>query len=214
MLILQEKFNKQLGHLGLWRIEEDERAMADGLPLSKAESRQLSGIKGQGRRIEFLAARRLLHQLSGRELRGALVKDEFGKPHLEGSDHHVSISHTEQLSAAVAHPAPCGVDVQLFVAKIGRLAKRFMGEAELAQITDANRLIFQHLVWGAKEAMYKAYGRREIDFRDHLFVDLKDIPLEKGRTTGLLKKDALEIRYHLEYRIWERNYMLVVAVKE
>lgn len=214
-LVLHEQIDlvNASGHLGLWQIAESEKDLAERLELSQAESEQLTEIKGQGRRIEFLAARRLLHQLSGRVARGALVKDEFGKPHLEDSDHHISISHTENLSAAVAHPDPCGVDVQLFVAKIGRLAKRFMGAAELAEVTDANRLIFQHLVWGAKEAMYKAYGRRELDFREHLFVDLTNIPLERGQTEGMLLKDDLKIRYRLNYRIWAKNYMLVTAVQ-
>lgn len=215
-LILKEKLDEtaDLGNLGLWRITESEEELADDLPLNEAELTQLSNIMGKGRRKEFLAARQLLHQLSGRKLRGALIKDEFGKPHLEGSDHQISISHTDELSAAVAHPRACGVDVQVFVPKIRRLAPRFMGVAENAALTDANRLIFQHLVWSAKEAMYKAYGRREIDFREHLFVELTDIPLERGTTNGQLRKDELRIDYELSYRIFERNYMLVVAVEK
>lgn len=217
-LILHERTNSPepdslRNELGLWRISETEAELRNGLQLYPAELRQLKGIKGEGRRCEFLAARNLLHQMSGRKDRGALVKDEFGKPHLEHSTLHISISHTENLSAAIAHTHPCGVDVQVFVTKIGRLAHRIMGEKETAFLTDANRLIFQHLVWGAKEAMYKAYGRREIDFREHLLVDLEDIPLEKGHTKGYLKKDDLQKVYQLDYRIFEGNYMLVVAVE-
>lgn len=199
--------------LGLWRIDESEEILRENLKLHSKEIQQLAGIKGEGRRREFLAARNLLHLMSGRKDRGALIKDEFGKPHLESSSHHISISHTEDISAAVAHPRACGVDVQVFVNKIARLAPRFMNEAELNHLTDANRLIFQHLVWGAKEAIYKAYGRREIDFRDHLFVELDGIPLENGTTKGYLKKDELEKIYELDYRIFDGNYMLVVAVE-
>lgn len=212
-LILRETFD-QAGALGLWRIEESEAQLRNRMDLSSAEQKQLDAIMGEGRRKEFLAARHLLHQLSGRENRGVLIKDEFGKPHLDGSKFKVSISHTESLSAAVGHPENCGVDVQVFVSKIRRLAPRFMGVKENAQLTDANRLIFQHLVWSAKEAMYKAYGRRELDFREHLFVDLEGIPLESGQTTGQLIKDDLHIEYDLNFRIFERNYMLVAAVEK
>jgi phosphopantetheinyl transferase len=200
--------------LGLWRIEESEEVLRKSLHLHTEEIKQLDGIKGEGRRREFLAARNLLHQMSGRKDRGALIKDEFGKPHLENSPLHISISHTEDLSAAVAHPFNCGIDVQVFVNKIARLAPRFMNEAELNHLTDANRLIFQHLIWGAKEAMYKAYGRREIDFREHLFVELTGIPLESGTTKGYLVKDELKKVYELDYRIFDGNYMLVVAVED
>lgn len=199
--------------LGLWRINETEDVLKSTLKLHSAEVKQLAGIKGEGRRCEFLAARNLIHQMSGRKDRGALIKDEFGKPHLENSKLQISISHTENLSAAVANFQPCGVDVQVFVNKIARLAPRFMNEEEISFLTDANRLIFQHLIWGAKEAMYKAYGRREVDFREHLLVDLEGIPLEKGHTKGYLKKDDLQKVYELDYRIFEGNYMLVVAVE-
>lgn len=215
-LILKGNINADLpaGHLGLWRIEESEGALTENLHLAPAEQEQLASIMGEGRRKEFLAARHLLHRMSGRELRGALVKDEHGKPHLDGSDHQISISHTERLSAAVAHPRACGIDVQVFVAKIRRLAHRFTGPEEEHQLTDANRLIFQHLIWSAKEAMYKAYGRREVDFRENLFIDLTGIPLERGTTTGKLHKGDLEIDYRIDYQIFERNYMLVTAVAE
>lgn len=211
-MILQEKVLGD-GELGLWRIDESEAQLYNRIELGEAEQTQLDTIMGKGRRKEFLAARQLLHELSGREHRGILVKDEYGKPHLEGSDYKISISHTDSLSAAIGHPQNCGVDVQVFVSKINRLAPRFMGVAENAQLTDANRLIFQHLVWSAKEAMYKAYGLREVDFRAHLFVDLEGIPLEKGQTTGELIKDDLHLKYQLDYRIFDRNYMLVSAVE-
>jgi phosphopantetheinyl transferase len=215
-LILKSKINENLaaGHLGLWRIQESETELTGNLELAVAEQAQLNGIMGEGRRKEFLAARHLLHLMSGRDLRGALVKDEHGKPHLDGSDHHISISHTDSLSAAVAHPRACGIDVQIFVSKIGRLAPRFTGAGEEKQLTDANRLIFQHLIWSAKEAMYKAYGRREVDFRENLFVDLSGIPLEQGTTRGRLCKEALAFDYRIDYQIFERNYMLVTAVAE
>lgn len=216
-LIFHEKTNTSNDsprrELGLWRIEEPENILRESIELHPEEIQQLDEIKGEGRRREFLAARNLLHLMSGRKDRGALIKDEFGKPHLEHSPLQISISHTENISAAVAHPYACGIDVQVFVNKIARLAPRFMNEAELSHLTDANRLIFQHLIWGAKEAMYKAYGRREIDFRDHLFVELEEIPLERGTTRGYLKKDELEKVYDLDYRIFDGNYMLVVAVE-
>ncbi|MEL6275133.1 MAG: 4'-phosphopantetheinyl transferase superfamily protein, partial [Bacteroidota bacterium] len=190
-LILQEKivFQTFHGKFGLWQITEEEDVLRTGLALHQEEQAQLENIKGEGRRKEFLAARQLLHRMSGRSDRGPLLKDEFGKPHMYASPWHVSISHTTGLSAAVAHPRPCGIDVQIFVPKISRIAPRFMSDAEASHLTDENRLLFQHLVWSAKEVMYKAYGRREIDFREHLHVELGGLALDKGRTWGTLKKD-------------------------
>ncbi len=200
------------GSLGVWRIDESETKLRSVLQLSEAEEAQLAKIQGKGRRREFLAARLLLHQLSGRTERGSLIKNEHGKPFLEHSAFHVSISHTHQYSAAVGHVQPCGVDIQLFVPKIERIAPRFMAAEELIFLTDANRLIFQHLVWSAKEAIYKCYGQRELDFRQHLLVDLAGIPLEQGNTKGYLKKGGWQQTFHLDYQIFNSNYMLVAAV--
>ena len=105
-IILQEKL-ENAGALGLWRIEESEAQLRYKITLSEAEEKQLVSIMGEGRRKEFLAARHLLHELSGRENRGVLIKDDFGKPHLEGAKYKISISHTDALSAAVAHPQIC-----------------------------------------------------------------------------------------------------------
>jgi len=212
-LILQEPivFQAIRGYFGLWQITEAEADLQEGLVLHKEEQLQLASIKGEGRRKEFLAARQLLHRMSGRSDRGPLLKDEFGKPHMYASPWHVSISHTTGLSAAVAHPQPCGIDVQTFVPKISRIAPRFMSEAEMAHLSEDNELIFQHLVWSAKEVMYKAYGRREIDFREHLHVDLEGLGVQKGRTQGKLRKDQLEQLYELEYRVLDGGYMLVIG---
>lgn len=196
------------GDLGLWRITESETQLRAGLPLGAAEARQLAKIKGEGRRKEFLAARHLLHALSGRAERGALLKDQFGKPRLQDSAYHVSISHTTGLSAAIGHPAPCGIDVQIFVEKIGRIAPRFLHDRERDHDPD---LYGQHLVWSAKEAMYKAYGRRELDFRKHLSVELSDLDPQAGRTVGQLRKDGLHIEYELRYWRIDTDYVLVCA---
>lgn len=131
---------------------------------------------GEERRKEFLAARLLLHKMSGRDQRAELVKDTDGKPHLEDSLFYVSISHTVGYSAAIAHPHQCGIDVQRIVPRIRRMAHKFVGPTEQKQLDEGDELSRLHLIWSAKEAMYKAYGKRQLDFRKNLFVDLGNSP--------------------------------------
>ncbi|MEM7571863.1 MAG: hypothetical protein AAF433_03130 [Bacteroidota bacterium] len=204
------------GELGLWRIEESEDWLRRETDLYPSEIEQLNQIKGEGRRCEFLAARLLLHQLSGRQRRGALIKDDFGKPRLESSNWHISISHTSGFSAAYAHPKACGVDVQILVPKISRLAPKFINETEAANLRTeepAILLMQQHLVWGAKEVIYKAYGRRQLDFKQHLTVDLASATAGQGQLKAYLLKDDLLINYRLDYRVLEGKYMLVIGVE-
>ncbi|MEM6879401.1 MAG: 4'-phosphopantetheinyl transferase superfamily protein [Bacteroidota bacterium] len=201
------------GLLGLWTIEEPEDWLRDQIALDIEEESQLVAIKGGGRRREFLAARVLLHRLSRRNRLGALVKDQFGKPRLVDSSFHISISHTNGLSAAYAHPSPCGVDVQRLVSKIHRIAPKFINDREQDQLEQhqTNLLEQQHLIWSAKEAMYKAYGLKQLDFKAHLTIQLPEVFSAEGSFTGILKKGDLHINYDLYYRRLE-DTLLVVGV--
>ena len=204
------------GELGIWQIVETEAWFREQLLLSPAELRQLSTIKGR-RRLEFLAARQLVHQMSRRTVRGAFVKDEFGKPHLSGSNWHISISHSHSLAAAVASPLLCGIDIQFIVPKITRLAHKFLRAEEAASITEKYELDQLHFYWGAKEALYKAYGRRELDFKKHLHVEPIAVDIPTGRTTARILKDGvIDQSFQVYYQRSETGYMLVwcVALQE
>ena len=200
------------GEWGLWRIDEPEDWLRANLQLHPAELAGLDQIRGTGRRREFLAARHLLHHMSGRSDRGELVKDAAGKPHLADSTFYVSISHTVDYSAAIAHPDPCGVDVQRIVPRITRLAHKFVGEGEKVQLSPRHELTQLHLIWSAKEAMYKAFGRRQLDFRDHLFVDLGTYSATTTTGTAYLKKGAVEMLFDLTWRVYD-DFVLVAAVE-
>lgn len=186
--------------------------MRNNVALSTAETTAINSIKGEGRRREFLAARILLHKMSGRAERGELFKDEAGKPHLRDSVFHVSISHTVNYAAAIAHPNPCGIDVQRIVPRIRRLAEKFVGPGEQVQLTPAFELLQLHLIWSAKEAMYKAFGRRQIDFKKHLFVDFGPFTAATNTGTAFLKKGKVEMLFDLSFRIFD-DFVLVGCVE-
>ncbi len=149
--------------------------------------------------------------MSGRAQRAELVKDDDGKPHLEDSLFFVSISHTVGYSAAIAHPRSCGIDVQRTVPRIIKLAPRFVGPEENKRLEARYALTQLHLLWAAKEAMYKAYGRRQLDFREQLMVDLSNYTAGTGRAHGSIRLEQQVLSFHLEYREYP-GYVLVAAV--
>lgn len=197
------------GELGLWNIEEEEEWFLHKLLLSPMELRQLSRMKGR-RRLEWLAVRQLVHTMSGREKRGAFIKDEFGKPHLEKSTYHISISHSETLAAAIAGPVSVGIDIQKIVPKITRIAHKFLRDEEREIIAEHNLIKHMHLYWGAKEALYKAYGRRELDFRQHIFIEPFPLESSAGVMQGSVKKGDFFAKYELSFRTIQ-DFVLVYA---
>ena len=189
------------GEWGLWRIAESETELRSIVTLHPSELLQLARIKGEARRREYLAARLLLHYMSGRAHRAELLKDDHGKPHISDSAFHVSISHTVGYSAAIAHPRACGIDVQRMVPRIRRLSHKFVSAGEQRQLREAEELVQLHLLWAAKEAMYKAYGRRQVDFKQHLTVDLD------GKSARLTKDGTV-----MNFDLWQRVYAGFVLV--
>lgn len=209
-LLLQQNIHPA-GELGLWRITEQEEWFLEHVTLSRSEENQLATIKGR-RRVEWLAVRKLVHQMSGRNFRGSFIKDEFGKPHLDESPFHISISHSWNLAAAIAAPMPVGIDIQRLVGKIERLAPRFMNPDELAALQPATRLEQMHVYWGAKEALYKAYGRRELDFCENILVEPFTFDLKVGKCRGVVRKGNYEGYFTIFYR-QVNTYILVYVVE-
>jgi len=201
-------FNSQ-GELGLWRITETEEWFTARLKLHAEEEQQLDRIKGDRRR-EWLAARHLVHLMSGRTERTPFYKDEHGKPYLKDSDWHISISHSGKLSAAIAAPFHVGIDVQHFVSKIDRIASRFMSEAELENLSSKFRLEHMHVYWGAKEALYKIYGRKKLNFRNHILISPFEYKKAGGIFKGRIVNGHFDEIFELHYEMLAQN-MLVYA---
>lgn len=212
-LIRHDHLTEITAELGIWQITEPEGWFMEELLLYPPELRQLSEIRGR-RRVEWLAVRQLVHQMSGRSTRGAFVKDEFGKPHLDKSTYHISISHSHGLAAAIASSHLCGIDIQFIVPKITRMAHKFLCPPEAASIVAETELDQLHFYWGAKEALYKAHGRRKLDFIDHIQIQPFLYTGPSGRTSGVVQKDEEYLQFDIFYERSAQGYMLVWAVEQ
>lgn len=210
-LFLQRQL-EPAGDLGIWQIDEPESYFRDLLDLLPEERAQVDLLMGR-RRIEWLAGRYLLHLLSGREERGACLKDEFGKPHLENSPYQISISHSHGLAAVIAAPEAVGIDIQFLVPKIERIAYKFMRPEETACLHPDYRIEHLHVFWGAKESLYKAYGRRMLDFREHLGLQPFTYQPAGGQCRGWIHKEGYRAEFRIEYERFD-DYLLVYARQE
>ena len=196
MPLLFHKYLVDVIEVGVWKIDEDEQFFLDQLDLYQQEEEQLSQLKGR-RRVEWLAVRHLLHIMSGRKRRGSCLKDEFGKPYLENSPFQISMSHTEKMASVIAGPIPVGIDIQKKVDKIDRIAAKFVSTQEF-DLNPSPTIEWYHLIWGAKECMYKAYGRKRLDFRNNLRVDLDQEVKTKGKFSGqIYEGDHIHQEFHI-----------------
>jgi 4'-phosphopantetheinyl transferase len=198
--------------IGLWQIEEQEAWFAEGLQLAPEETSQLASIKGH-RRVEWLAARQLVHQMLGSPQREALHKDAYGKPYLSQARYHLSISHSKAMAAAALADRPVGIDIQALVPKIEGLASKYMRAEELESLEPATRLEHIHAYWGAKEALYKAYGQRGLDFCGHIHVTPFSYQVSGGTFEAKIIKDGYLGLFFGRYAL-AQGYMLVHALEK
>lgn len=162
--------------LSLWHLTETEAWFAAHYPLlSAGERTELAMLKGV-RRHEWWAGRYALYQLTGwRPAEWQLVKDAQGKPYFPHSaQYHCSLSHSEgRIVGALLAQAPCGLDVQMANTKVQRVIERVLHEEEIAFLQAqpaAEQIQWAHWFWCGKEALYKAYGKRALDFRTDIRI--------------------------------------------
>ncbi len=185
--------------------QHNGKADLSGLDLSEDELNIVKALSPR-KQVEWVSSRELLHQIATISPRPLCLYDEFGKPYLAGSDKHISISHSETWCAAMVSDRPCGVDVQVYSDTVRRIADRFLTTPDLRKInalkqSDAQQdaLPFLHLFWGAKECLYKAYGKRKLGFREHLFIS--DIDLRTNTARGEINYEQVHLSYDIKFEL-------------
>ncbi|HPR29506.1 MAG TPA: 4'-phosphopantetheinyl transferase superfamily protein, partial [Chitinophagales bacterium] len=156
---------------GVWRIEEPPEFFLKHLIFSNWERQFYNGLKHPERQMSWLSSRYLLKLLLDTREYVELLFDTNGKPFLGSGSHRISLSHTHKYAAAIiSESEEVGVDVEDAGRDIGHLSRKFLSDAErrfLGEQPPNEELL---LYWGAKEVIYKMYGRRKLDFRQDMFI--------------------------------------------
>ena len=210
-------FQKDLatdGTLAIWEATEELGFFKDNLSLTKEEESHLNTMKPH-RSKEWLVSRFLLHKISGDEKRVRILKDENGRPYREGCNKFVSISHSKEFVAAVVSNIVVGIDIQNPVDKIYRIQHKFISDKESQYIESKdNSLEYYHLLWGSKESMYKAYSKKELDFRKNMYVYPFELFDSKLEFSGKVEKGDIRQEYDLYYENVNNNYLVYCTLSK
>jgi 4'-phosphopantetheinyl transferase len=185
-----------------WQIAEEEAFFRIDLPLSAEEETAFAQLKGL-RRMEWLAGRWLLHKISGAPQRLPLAKTAFSKPFfLNRPDLFCSLSHSHGIVGALLSDINCGCDLQLLVDKMPKIAPKFLNSDErhfIEQQPAQRQFDLMHLIWTAKESLYKAWGLKELDFRADLQVRAFEWNGSEGASVGVIQKGDHKQSYRLYF---------------
>jgi phosphopantetheinyl transferase len=156
-------------HIGVWRIEEEEAFFMRSVSAQKE-------ISHPYKRLQHLAGRYLLTVLAPDLPHSSLEITKEGKPVLTEGDFQLSISHCGNFAAAiVSNKKPVGIDVELETPRLQAIAPKFLDEIERSFLSDWGDFPHMHLqlltmLWSAKEAVFKWYGKGQVDFRQHIHL--------------------------------------------
>jgi len=102
----------------------------------------------------------------------AMEYDVYGKPWSVNKPGFISLSHSANWVAFCFHPnQPMGIDVETTRPQLAKVAPRILHQSELSILEncpDKQRTL--QLFWGGKEALYKAYGKKNLEFSTQLLL--------------------------------------------
>ena len=185
--------------LGLYMIEEPYEELLQELNPDEPDRELLESYSNVQKKQEWLAARILLREVCrflDLEYRGTR-KDSNGKPFLQGHAFQISLSHSFPYVAVIADPSmDVGIDLEQPKEKLQKIAPRFLDDRELALCMNMN-LEALCIFWCAKEALYKVYSKKGLNFKNeiHLYPQ-GEFPWKK--LLGVIDKNGEETHYLLE----------------
>lgn len=94
-----------------------------------------------------------------------------GKPFMKNGI-HFSFSHTsEYVCSILSHDKSIGIDIESNHRKIEKIAPRFLNQIELSHFNTPKKQI---LAWSMKEAIYKAFAKKGISFREQILLHIEN----------------------------------------
>jgi len=171
--------------IAVWQIEEEEVFFFNFLQLLPEDKATLCSIKLPQVRLQKLACRIALSKLLGTN-KIEITYSETGQPLIK--NHHISFSHTKNSVAVALANMPVGIDIEELSPRILPLYPRFMSKEEIAGC-NINNLQELYYYWCAKEAMYKWYAAKNLDF-------IEDLQVYKNENKGVIcKKHPIQLTH-------------------
>lgn len=168
MAIVKQFRNKE-SEVYVWEITEQGNELITKInPLFITD---LVKITNKNVKIQWLASRALLTQIVERKNIGAntIEKDEHGKPFFTHSDWYFSLSHSGSYACLIiSKKALTGIDIETKRHQSFKLKTKFCSPIELHFI--GNNIQNSALIWSCKEAIYKAYGKRKMIFKEDMVL--------------------------------------------
>ena len=191
----------------IWKVEEAEDDLSNGVELTPKSQARLNGMKSGMHRRAFLSIRHLLKNLGYSDF--DLIYDDNGKPHLT-DEKYISITHSFQFTGVIISRKKVGIDIEKQRSKIKIIAPKFTPLEEYNQLGEEDLIRTLTIVWGAKESLYKLYGKQGLLFLHDIYVF--DFDFEAFTTTATVTCHKKKTDYLLHFFDLE-DFICVYAIQ-
>ena len=177
------------GKIAIWEISETDEELYNMLQLDEKEEQHFQTLS-KARQKQWLGSRVLLRTLLQTEQYIALTIDEHRKPSLNNLPFEISISHANHMTAVIIYQGKkVGIDIEKISERILKIKNKFLSSEELKFIAAANELEQLHVCWGAKESLFKLYGKGSLPFID----GIKIADFKYNKTANIQKNAKIDV---------------------
>ncbi len=159
--------------LTLWKIEETISFYLEYLGINEKDLISLSNVSHPTKQLEWLASRTCAkHTMNLFDLAyHGIGKDSFKNPYLiNNHTAYISLTHTNEYAAVVISlDEEVGIDLERISDKLSRVAHKFLSTSELEH--SENDLVKLCIYWCAKESLYKWYGKKNLSFKENIYIE-------------------------------------------
>jgi len=195
----------------VWEITETVDWFLSMLHLDEEESERYRGFKTDQRRVHWLAYRYVLKNVLKKGDHIRIRYDEHYKPFIDLSDEHISVSHSgKYASVIISRKYRVGIDIEHVHKRLHKVADKFVSEGETGQELHHMATDSLCLHWCSKEALYKLYGERNLDFREHIRIHALPDKLE-GVFKARIQKGEHTQNFQMQSAFFD-GYCLVYVV--
>ncbi|MFT6845563.1 MAG: 4'-phosphopantetheinyl transferase [Flavobacteriales bacterium] len=183
----------------IWQLSETEEQLQALVP-----KETIPDYSFPSRRLTWLGARCLLNTMY--QSTPLLTYNKHGKPEVDNND-HISISHSGNLVTIARSNNVCGIDIQQKSEKIAKILPKFLNEEELIWLNTKNQTNdYHHLIWCAKEAIFKVYGF-DVDFKKD--ISILDFNIQKsGKFEAKVSRNEETNVFTLAYQLLGEYYLV------
>ena len=171
----------------VWKIEESLEDLSHGIDLTELSKKRVEAMKSVLHQKGFMSIRQLLKHAG--YVDADVYYDTYGKPHLKNKN-YLSNSYSFTFTAIIiSKKTPVGIDIEKQRDKIVKIAHKFTPVEEYNTIANHEALVSKlTIVWGAKESLYKIYGKKKLRFIHHIYIE--DFLFTDTKTTGVIKYEG------------------------